>query len=221
MQQNDLEKILTEYLQQADLTITPEKITQLAKYMEILFQWNKVYNLTAIQNAEEFIRDHILDSLVIGPFLNGDQIIDVGSGAGLPGIPLAIYYPDKQFTLLESKGKKARFLLAVKNTLNLKNVTVINDRAEHYHPEELFTTVVTRAFSSLIDMLRLTTHLCHPNGLFLAMKGQYPNKELAQLGKDFTVTLEQRLSIKGMHKERHIIGVIHTRRTGGKSSRDS
>src|SRR3989442_797165 len=121
MQTNDLSLLLTQYLQTADIPITAEKINQLSQYIELLFQWNAVYNLTATKDPETFITDHILDSLVIGPYLLGDHIIDVGSGAGLPGIPLAIYYPDKQFTLLESRAKRVRFLQAVIAALKLKN----------------------------------------------------------------------------------------------------
>jgi 16S rRNA (guanine527-N7)-methyltransferase len=218
---NDLETLLKQYLQQADIVMTPEKTALLAQYIELLFQWNAVYNLTATKTPEDFITDHILDSLVIGPFLSGDRIIDVGSGAGLPGIVLAIYYPDKQFTLLESRGKKTRFLQAVVTTLKLENITIVNQRVEQYQDGVLFSTVLTRAFSSLKDMLQMTQHLCHPNGLFLAMKGRYPTIELAQIKQDFTVTLEQRLIVPGMNKERHIIGVRHKESQGGKSSRDS
>lgn len=218
---NDLETLLKQYVQPADIAMTPEKIALLAQYIELLFQWNAVYNLTATKTPEDFITDHILDSLVIGPFLSGDRIIDVGSGAGLPGIVLAIYYPDKQFTLLESRGKKTRFLQAVVTKLKLENITIVNQRVEQYQDEVLFSTVLTRAFSSLKDMLQMTQHLCHPNGLFLAMKGRYPTIELAQIKQDFTVTLEQRLIVPGMNKERHIIGVRHKESQGGESSRDS
>jgi 16S rRNA (guanine527-N7)-methyltransferase len=221
MQTNDLSLLLSQYLQKADIAITPEKINQLSQYIELLFQWNAVYNLTATKNPEDFITDHILDSLVVGPFLLGDRIIDVGSGAGLPGIPLAIYYPDKQFTLLESRAKRVRFLQAVIATLKLKNVNIVNLRTEQYHVDHLFSTVVTRAFSSLKEMLQMTGHLCHPNGLFLAMKGRYPTTELAQIQKEFKVTLEQALIVPGMNKERHIIGVRHKETQGGESSRDS
>lgn len=217
---SDLTLLLTQYLQTADIPSTPEKINQLSQYIELLFQWNTVYNLTATKNINDFISDHILDSLVVGPFLEGDHIIDVGSGAGLPGIPLSIYYPDKQFTLLESRGKKARFLQAAVTTLKLKNVNIVNQRVEQYHAEVLFSTILTRAFSSLAEMLQMTQHLCHPSGLFLAMKGRYPEIELAQMTPDFTVVFTQRLNVAGMNKERHIIGVKRENHSG-KSSRDS
>ncbi|MGA2655078.1 MAG: 16S rRNA (guanine(527)-N(7))-methyltransferase RsmG [Gammaproteobacteria bacterium] len=207
MQTNDLSSLLTQHLQTADITISPEKIKQLSQYIELLFQWNTVYNLTATKTPDAFITDHILDSLVIGPYLQGDNIIDVGSGAGLPGIPLSIYYPDKQFTLLESRSKRVRFLQMVVATLKLKNVNIVNQRAEQYHVERLFTTVVTRAFSSLKEMLQMTAHLCHASGLFLAMKGRYPTTEIAQIQNEFTVILEQALTVPGMNKERHIIGI--------------
>lgn len=218
---NDPSLLLTHYLQEAQIAITPAQIKLLAEYMDLLFKWNNVYNLTAAKTSEEFITDHILDSLIVGPFLEGDNIIDVGSGAGLPGVVLAIYYPDKQFTLLESRGKKVRFLQAVITTLKLQNIAIVNQRAEQYHVDHLFNTVITRAFSSLKEMLQITQHLCHPKGLFLAMKGRLPLLELAQIEHDFTVTLEQRLIVPGMNKERHIIGVRHKENQGGKSSRDS
>ncbi len=218
---NNLESLLSQHLQQAGVAISSEKIILLAQYIELLFQWNAIYNLTATKNEEDFITHHILDSLIIGPYLSGDRIIDVGSGAGLPGIPLAIYYPDKQFTLLESRGKKVRFLQAVCAKLKLKNITVVNQRVEQYHVDVLFSTVVTRAFSSLIDMLQMTQHLCHPSGLFLAMKGRLPVIELAQIKQDYRVSFEQRLIVSGMDKERHIIGVQHKENQGGESSCDS
>jgi 16S rRNA (guanine527-N7)-methyltransferase len=212
--------LLNQHLKQAGLDPSPEKVTLLAQYIDLLFQWNKVYNLTAAQDEEDFILHHILDSLLPGQYLLGDNIIDVGSGAGLPGIPLAIYYPDKSFTLLESRGKRSRFLRTVIQTLKLKNVHVVSERAQDYQPGAVYTTVITRAFSSLANMLHTTQHLCHPNGLFLAMKGRYPQNELKEIDPIFVVSIQQRLIIPGVDKERYIIGVIHKENECGENSRD-
>lgn len=206
---NDLQILLKQHLQQADIVVTPEQVHLLAQYVELLFKWNAIYNLTASSNPESFITDHIIDSLVIGPYLQGDNIIDVGTGAGLPGIVLAIYYPDKQFTLLEIRSKRVRFLQMVISTLKLKNVNIVNQRVEQYDVDDLFTTVVTRAFSSLKEMLQMTGHLCHPNGLFLAMKGRYPTTELAEIPNTFNVVFAKQLSVPGLNKERHVIGIQH------------
>jgi 16S rRNA (guanine527-N7)-methyltransferase len=147
-------------------------------YLQLLEKWNKVYNLTAIRDPKDMMTLHIQDSLSIGPYLHGSRIIDVGTGAGLPGIPLAITYPDKHFTLLDSNGKKTRFLTHVQHTLGLKNVTVVHSRVEKFRPTEGFDSILSRAFASLSDMLAMTDHLCAIGGRFLAMKGQYTETEL-------------------------------------------
>jgi len=150
-------------------------------YLELMNTWNRAYNLTAIQDPLARVSRHILDSLAILPWLEGSRIIDVGTGAGLPGIPLAIARPQDTVVLLDSNGKKTRFLCEVKRALSLKNVEIIHMRAEQYQPAEPFDTVMSRAFSELNQMISWTKHLIAPEGVWLAMKGRYPAEELSQL----------------------------------------
>ena len=170
-------------------------------YLQLLEKWNKTYNLTAVP-AEDWMTLHIQDSLSIGSYLHGSRIIDVGTGAGLPGIPLAITYPDKHFTLLDSNGKKTRFLTHVQYTLGLKNVTVIHSRVEDFKPEALFDSILSRAFASLSDMLAMTHHLCAIGGQFLAMKGQYTETELPPHIRLFGV---YPLHVPGLDAQRNLV----------------
>lgn len=174
-------------------------------YLTLLDQWNRVYNLTAIHDMKEMVMLHIIDSLSINRFLHGTRIIDVGSGAGLPGIPLALLHPDKDFTLLDSNNKKTRFLTQVVLELGIKNVQVVQSRAEDFHPEVGFDSIITRAFSSLKDMLQLTGHLARAEGEFLAMKGAYPEEEIQQVPDNFRVMSIHALRINGLNVERHLV----------------
>lgn len=180
---------------------------QLAAYLELLSRWNQAFNLTAIRDPNEMVTRHILDSLTVTPHLWGDRICDVGTGAGLPGIPLAVVCPDKRFTLLDSNGKKTRFLVQVVAELGIPNVTVVNSRAEQFTMEEPFTTVVTRAFSSLADMLASSRHLLAPDGRFLAMKGTYPHEELAALPPGFRLESVIELHVPGLAGARHLVRI--------------
>ena len=164
-----------------NLPYTPEQIEKLLAFIKLIAKWNKAYNLTAVRNNEDMARLHILDSLAILPYIEGKRVIDIGTGAGLPGIPLAIFLPEVDFVLLDSNAKKTRFVQQVILELKLKNVSVIHSRAEDYQPELGFDIVTTRAFSSLPDMVTVTAHLLNPNGVILAMKGQIPEAELAEI----------------------------------------
>lgn len=168
------EKILVSGLESLNLSLAQDKITQLLGFIRLIEKWNKAYNLTAIRNREDMVRLHLLDSLTIVPFIEGKRVIDIGTGAGLPGIPLAIYLPEIEFTLLDSNAKKTRFVQQVIIDLKLKNVSVCHNRVEQYHPEKSFDTVITRAFASLSDIVELTAHLLGKEGVLLAMKGQLP-----------------------------------------------
>lgn len=178
---------------------------QIAAYLSLLTQWNKTYNLTAITDPEQMRTHHILDSLAIGPFLQGQKILDVGSGAGLPGIPLALTHPEKEFYLLDSNGKKTRFLTHVKQTLNLSNVHVIQTRVETFQPDFCFDTITSRAFSTLNDFLTKTRHLLCPNGQWLAMKGAHPEKELKEINEKEFATTVHRLQIPELKAERCVV----------------
>jgi 16S rRNA (guanine527-N7)-methyltransferase len=175
------------------------------QYCELLLRWQKTYNLTAIKNIDEMMTHHVQDSLAIKDFIHGKNIIDVGSGAGLPGMILAIALPDKKFTLLDAVEKKTHFMQHVKTKLNLLNVTVVHSRVEDYKPAELFDTVVTRAFSDIKQMLICTQHLLSEQGEFLAMKGKLPEEELAELPTGFNVKSVQSLTVPGLDASRHLL----------------
>jgi len=178
---------------------------QLLDFLELLDRWNQVVNLTAIRNAYDSVTHHILDSLAILPFLHGKRLIDVGSGAGLPGLPLAIVQPDKEFYLLDGNRKKTHFLTQVALELQLKNVTVVHARCEQFKPEVCFDSVMTRAFSSLKEMLKLTQHLLCPSGKFLAMKGIYPESEIKEVPEKFKLLGVHDLKIKGLDQQRCLV----------------
>ena len=167
-------KILVSGLESLNLSLAEDKIEQLLDFIKLIEKWNKAYNLTAIRNREDMVRLHLLDSLTIVPFIEGKSVIDIGTGAGLPGIPLAIYLPEIAFTLLDSNAKKTRFVQQAILELKLKNVSVCHNRVEQYHPEKSFDMVITRAFASLSDIVELTAHLLSKDGVLLAMKGQTP-----------------------------------------------
>lgn len=176
------------------MTVDEEK---LLGYLNILNKWNHTYNLSAIRDLPSMVSRHILDSLAISNFLQGKQILDVGSGAGLPGIPLAIKFPDLHIVLLDSNGKKTRFLQEVKRQLALNNILIVQLRAENYHPPVCFDTVISRAFSNLNQMINWTKHLLSPQGIWLAMKGRYPDEELISLTFPYQVHHYQVPNIDG------------------------
>lgn len=181
--------------------------SQIAQYIELLLKWNKAYNLTAITDPAEISSKHIADSLAISPYLMGECIIDIGTGAGLPGIPLAIMHPDKQFTLLDSNGKKIRFLKQVKQQLDLTNVIPVHSRVENFQPEGCYSSVLSRAFASICDMLRASEHLACADGRFLAMKGTSPKEELQQLPAGFTLEQVHILDVPGLNAERCLVEI--------------
>lgn len=185
--------------------LSDETIQILVKYLAMLEKWNKAYNLTAIRDVEQMISLHLLDSLATLPYITGDNIIDVGTGPGLPGMVLAICYPDKHFTLLDSNGKKTRFLTQVKMELGIQNVTVANERVEkHVHQGE-YDHVISRAFASLQDMINWTLPLPKETGNFLAMKGVYPSEEIAALPKEVDLVSVEPLNVPNVQAERHMV----------------
>ncbi|WP_440615913.1 16S rRNA (guanine(527)-N(7))-methyltransferase RsmG [Cysteiniphilum sp. 6C5] len=154
-----------------NLTIDDEQINRLIDYLSLLKKWNKTYNMTAITQWDEMLVKHVFDSMSVVSFIKGKYVVDVGSGGGLPGIVLAILLPEVNFVLIDSVGKKVRFLSHVKKVLDLENVTAVNIRVEAYQPEVLFDTVISRAFSSIADFERLCQHLLAVDGQMIAMKG--------------------------------------------------
>jgi 16S rRNA (guanine527-N7)-methyltransferase len=193
------------------LNCSSQQIEQLLAYLEMLQRWNKAYNLTAIREPIQMVRLHLLDSLAIHPYIQGvKNIIDVGTGPGLPGIPLAILNPDINFTLLDSNGKKTRFLFQAINDLSLANAKEINHRVEKYQSEQSFDIVISRAFSSISDMLAQCDHLVSDSGCFLAMKGKKPDSELSQITKDYKVVDLSQINVPQVDSERHLIKIIKT-----------
>ena len=182
-------------------------LQQLGHYLGLLQRWNTAYNLTAVRDAQLMVYRHILDSLAIGPHLGGGvRCIDVGTGAGLPGIPLAIAYPEREFHLLDSIGKKTRFLFQVKTELGLDNITVHNNRVETFPVDTPYDVVLSRAFASLIDMVESCMHLCAPEGRFLAMKGLYPEQELDALDADRCQFVSaHKIQVPGLSEQRHLV----------------
>jgi 16S rRNA (guanine527-N7)-methyltransferase len=163
------------------------RLEALLSFVRLISKWNKAYNLTAVREPLDMVSLHILDSLAILPHLRPPRIADIGTGAGLPGIPLAVCMPDCQFTLVDSNSKKTRFVQQAILELQLKNVEVVHSRVEQLNPEQRYSTVITRAFASMPDIIRLTAHLVADDGLLLAMKGQRPDGELAELQMAYSV----------------------------------
>lgn len=176
----------------------------LLDYVDVLFKWNNAYNLTAVREKAQMISRHILDSLSIVNIIKGKNILDVGSGAGLPGIVLAIYFPDKHITLVDSNGKKTRFLQTVKQMLKLDNVTVAQTRVENIGDTIHFDCITSRAFAELGKMIKLTAHLLEPKGQFVAMKGQVLPEELSAIDKHYKVHVHP-VVVPNCDAARHVV----------------
>lgn len=200
-----LEQRLDALLAQTSLVVSDQQKQQLLKLVGLLHKWNKAYNLTSVRDPGDMLVKHILDSLVVSPWLNGHRFIDVGTGPGLPGLPLAILNPDRQFVLLDSLGKRIRFIRQVIHELGLQNVTPLQSRVEDYQPEQGFDGVLSRAFASLLDMLTWCRHLPSGEGRFLALKGICPDEELAKLPDGLVLESVQPLHVPGLEAERHLI----------------
>ena len=199
-----LVKALNQGITHLGLSLNDAAISQLMSYLQLLIKWNKAYNLTAVRDPMEMVNRHLIDSLSILPYVQDTPIIDVGSGPGLPGIPLAICKPELAVTTLDSNGKKTRFQLQVKAELKLDNLTVVNERVENCQFEP-FKQIISRAFASLDDMIHWTHQLCHEEGVFLAMKGLYPEEELSALPDGYELKACHRLTVPGTEGERHLL----------------
>lgn len=178
--------------------------SQLLAYVELLFKWNKVYNLTAIRDKSEMVSHHLLDSLAVVPHLWPGRWLDVGSGGGMPGLVLAIVKPDWQFTLLDSNTKKTGFVQQAVIELGLKNVSVHSGRVEEWRPEYRFDGIISRAFAELGDFLAVSRHLIAPDGRWAAMKGQ-PEPELAGVKKGFEIEKIVSLKVPGIEAARSLV----------------
>ncbi len=200
-----IEKTLMEGCERLDLQLPEGAYIRLAAYLVLLERWNRAYNLTAVREPEAMVIRHLLDSLSILPWLAGPRVLDVGSGAGLPGIPLAIAQPEYEFCLLDSNGKRTRFLIQATAELHLSNVSVVRSRAEDYRPATLFNSVVSRAFATLAELAVDAGRLCAPTGRLLAMKGVFPDDELARLPSAYQVVGVYPLRVPHLDAERHLV----------------
>ena len=196
---------LDSFLAQANIQVSKQQKDQLIELVNLLNKWNKAYNLTSVRDPQEMLVKHLVDSLVVSPYLQGDRFIDVGTGPGLPGLPLAIINPDKQFVLLDSLGKRVSFIRNAVLKLRLTNVTPVLSRVEEYQPEEKFDGVLSRAFASLKDMTEWCHHLLSSDGLFYALKGIYHQEEVQNLNDIFTVEKVVSLDVPTLVGERHLV----------------
>ena len=179
--------------------------SKLLQYLALLEKWNQVYNLTAIRDTGRMVSGHLLDCLSVVPYLTGTRMLDAGSGAGFPGIPIAVARPDIQVALLDSNQKKAAFLRQAVADLQLKNAIVVCERVEAWHAGEKFDFIISRAFAEIAEFIALTKHLLAPRGVFVAMKGVYPFEEIERLPPDFRVRQTHALAVPGLEGERHLV----------------
>lgn len=187
------------------VSVDQRQLQQLVDYLDLLAKWNKAYNLTAVRDEGQMVTRHLLDSLAIAKHVQGQRLIDVGTGAGLPGIPLAIVFPQREFHLLDSNGKKTRFLFQVKTALGLDNMEVHQARVEAFQAAQPYDAVLSRAFASLQDMVRDCRHLLGPAGRFLAMKGAYPSQEVELTSRMGASVAVYSVTVPGLHEQRHLV----------------
>ncbi|AOY89431.1 16S rRNA (guanine(527)-N(7))-methyltransferase RsmG [Marinobacter salinus] len=190
-----------------DVSLTDAQQSQLLDFLALLNKWNRAYNLTAVRDERDMVSRQLLDSLSILPWVTTGHLLDVGAGGGLPGIPLAIALPERKFTLLDSNGKKTRFLNQCVLELGLENVDVIHGRAEDCKPERPFTQISSRAFTALENLVHWCSDLLANEGEFLAMKGQFPDDEVAALPAGWQVKSHHFLEVPGADGERHLLVV--------------
>lgn len=205
-----MEQELDFLLNSTTIALSSQQKQQLLSYITLLDKWNSTYNLTSVRQPKQMLVRHILDSIVASPYLSGNRFIDVGTGPGLPGIPLAIVYPKAEFTLLDSLGKRVRFLKQVQYELDLQNIVPVHSRVEVFDTAIKFDGVISRAFASLRNMLALCGHLAsHPNGYFYALKGVKPSDELNDLPEHIQIESIIRLHVPKLDAERHLVILRH------------
>ena len=200
---------LTSLLKAASISLSDQQKQQLVAYVGLLDKWNKAYNLTSVRDPQQMLVRHILDSIVVAPHLQGSRFIDVGTGPGLPGIPLAIVMPDAHFTLLDSLGKRVRFLRQVQHELGLTNITPVQSRVEAFPAEPPFDGVISRAFASLTDMVNWCHHLPGSEGRFFALKGVRPDDEIAELPAGYVSDDVIKLQVPQLEGDRHLVIIRH------------
>lgn len=193
------------------LSLAPGQRDRLLGLLDELREWNARFNLTAIRDPHDMVVKHLLDSLSVQPWLRGARVADVGTGAGFPGLPLAVVNPARHFTLIESTGKKARFVSHAAAALGLSNVEVANVRAEAYRPPKPFDTVICRAVGKVEEFVRIAGHLCAPGGRLLAMKGQHPGAELEPLPGGWKLVGVHPVTVPGLDAARHVVELARAR----------
>lgn len=202
----DLSLQLKRSLDSLNISVKEQQQIKLLKLLQQLLKWNKAYNLTAITDENEALKLHILDSLAVAPLIEQDELIDVGTGPGFPGLPLAILLPNKRFTLLDSNSKKIRFILQIKHELGLDNVEAVHSRVEDFSSKQ-FPAVISRAFASIEDMVELTRHLLAPGGCWLAMKAQYQNEEVDYPRLAVKEVANHAIEVPGLNAQRCLIEI--------------
>jgi len=203
-----LSDLLRKHINKTQLQVSSKQIVQLVEFVNLLHKWNKAYNLTSVRDPKEMVVKHIMDSIIVAPHLTEQQYVDVGTGPGLPGIPLAIMHPDKSFIVLDSLGKRVRFMKQVAYELKLANIQPVQSRVEDFASQVPIDAVLSRAFASLKDMLHWCQHLVDSAGTFVALKGQLPQQEIEELPEGFKITEIVRLDIPDLTGERHLIKIV-------------
>ncbi len=203
--QAELGRRLEKGVAELGLSLGRDGAKKLLQYLALLEKWNQVYNLTAIRDREKVVSGHLLDCLAVIPHLAGTRVLDAGSGAGFPGIPIAVARPDIQVALLDSNHKKAAFLRQAVADLQLRNATVICERLEAWHADEKFDCIISRAFAEIAEFIALAGHLLAPGGVFAAMKGVHPFEEIERLPPEFRVRQVHAFAVPGLDAERHLV----------------
>ena len=206
-----IQHLLDDGLAQLALPVSAAAADKLRAFIALLEKWNQAYNLTAVREPTQMVSRHVLDSLAVLPHVRGPRVLDIGTGPGLPGIPLALAKPDWHFTLLDANAKKTRFVTQAVAELKLGNVEVVQARVEKFAPTQQWDTVVTRAFGSLAEIIAAAGHLVAPHGRLVAMKGVYPEEELSALPAGFAVQAVEALTVPQLTAARHVVIVAPTK----------
>lgn len=201
----ELQDLLSRKIALLPFSLPEGSTARFVQFVQLLHKWSSTYNLTSVRDMRQMLARHIMDSVVINPYLQGKQVLDVGCGAGLPGIPLAIINPHRHFTLLDSNNKKTRFVQQVITELQLDNITVVTERIENYRPENSFDTIVARAYSAIDNLVAGIQHCVSTNSIILAMKGTYPLAELETIPQGYRLDKVEPLQVPGMEAERHLV----------------
>jgi 16S rRNA (guanine527-N7)-methyltransferase len=209
VQENHVSSLL-QGAQQLGVPLSEPDARRMLKLLDELDDWNQRMNLTAIRERDQQITKHLLDSLSVASFIHGPRVLDVGTGAGFPGLPLAITMPQVQFTLLDSTAKKLKFIDHAVQVISASNVETVHTRAESFRPKERFDTVVSRAVGAVGVFVEWAGHLCMGGGRLLAMKGRYPNEEIQKLPSGWKVAAVHRLSVPGLDEERHLVEICRS-----------